>query len=71
MDVSRARRELGWEPRASSLDALGELLLGIRDGAGGDTPPLASDAGGPLRVASSPPASANEIKSKRQGPEVN
>jgi UDP-glucose 4-epimerase len=49
MDVSRARRELGWEPRATSLDALGELLLGIRDGAGGDTPPLASDAGGPLR----------------------
>jgi nucleoside-diphosphate-sugar epimerase len=49
MDVSRARRDLGWEPRASSLDALGELLLGIRDGAGGDTPPLAKDAGGPLR----------------------
>ncbi|HEY0279160.1 MAG TPA: NAD-dependent epimerase/dehydratase family protein [Solirubrobacterales bacterium] len=50
MDVTRARRELGWEPRATSLDALGELLLGIRDAAGGDTPPLASDAGGPLRV---------------------
>jgi hypothetical protein len=49
MDVSRAKRDLGWEPRESSLDALGELLLGIRDGAGGDTPPLASDAGGPLR----------------------
>ncbi len=40
MDVSVVRRELGWEPWASSLDALGELLLGIRDGAGGDTPPL-------------------------------
>jgi nucleoside-diphosphate-sugar epimerase len=50
MDVSRARRELGWEPRASSLDALGELLVGIRDGSGGDTPPLDPDAGGPLRA---------------------
>jgi UDP-glucose 4-epimerase len=50
MDVSRAHRELGWEPRTSSLDALGELLVGIRNGAGGDTPPLDPKAGGPLRV---------------------
>jgi UDP-glucose 4-epimerase len=50
MDVSRAHRELGWEPRANSLDALGELLIGIRDGSGGDTPPLDAHAGGPLRA---------------------
>lgn len=50
MDVSRARRELGWQPRTSSLDALGELLTGIRDGSGGATPPLDPQAGGPLRV---------------------
>jgi UDP-glucose 4-epimerase len=50
MDTGRARRELGWEPRATSLDALGELLLGIRDGAGGDTPPLDPKAGGPARL---------------------
>jgi nucleoside-diphosphate-sugar epimerase len=50
MDVTRARRELGWEPRTSSLEALGELLLGIRDGAGGDTPPLDPEAGGPGRL---------------------
>jgi UDP-glucose 4-epimerase len=49
MDVSRARLELGWEPRQSSLDALGELLLGLRDGAGGETPPLDPQAGGRLR----------------------
>lgn len=50
MDVSRARRELGWQPRTSSLDALGELLTGIRDGSGGATPPLDPQAGGPLRL---------------------
>ncbi|HXF32236.1 MAG TPA: NAD-dependent epimerase/dehydratase family protein [Solirubrobacterales bacterium] len=50
MDISRAKLELGWEPRQSSLDALGELLLGIRDGAGGETPPLDPQAGGPLRA---------------------
>jgi UDP-glucose 4-epimerase len=50
MDVSRAHRELGWQPRASSMEALGELLGGIRDGVGGSTPPLAADAGGSLRA---------------------
>jgi len=50
MDVSRARKELGWEPRVGSLEALGELLAGIRDGAGGETPPLDPQAGGKLRA---------------------
>jgi UDP-glucose 4-epimerase len=50
MDSGRARRELGWEPRRSATDALRELLTGIRERAGIDTPPLASDSGGPLRV---------------------
>jgi nucleoside-diphosphate-sugar epimerase len=50
MDTGRARRELGWEPRKTSLDALGELLVGLRHGAGGDTPPLDPKAGGPLRA---------------------
>jgi nucleoside-diphosphate-sugar epimerase len=50
MDISRAKLELGWEPRTGSLDALGELLLGIRDGAGGDTPPIDPAAGGPGRL---------------------
>jgi len=27
-----------------------ELLAGLRDGAGGPTPPLAADAGGPARI---------------------
>jgi hypothetical protein len=34
----------------TSLDALGELLVGLRHGTGGDTPPLDPRAGGPLRA---------------------
>ena len=40
MDTSRARTELGWTPARSADDALLELLSGIRDGAGLETPPL-------------------------------
>jgi UDP-glucose 4-epimerase len=50
MDSSRARRELGWEPRHSSGDALLDLIGGMRDRAGLDTPPLSSWTGGPLRL---------------------
>jgi UDP-glucose 4-epimerase len=50
MDCRRAREELGWSPRHSSVEALRELIDGIRDNAGLDTPPLAPHAGGPLRI---------------------
>jgi nucleoside-diphosphate-sugar epimerase len=50
MDTGRARRELGWEPRKTSLEALGELLTGLRHGQGGPTPPLDPQAGGPFRA---------------------
>ena len=50
MDVSRARTQLGWAPRHEALDALRELLDGLRTGADAPTPPLRSSAGGPLRV---------------------
>jgi len=50
MDVSRARGELGWEPRRTGAEALRELLEGISQGAGIDTPPLSPGSGGPLRV---------------------
>lgn len=39
-DTRRAHEELGWEPRAASLDALAELLNGLRRGSDGETPPL-------------------------------
>src|SRR3954451_4291344 len=50
MDSSRIRDELGWTPRRSSGGALLDLLAGMRDRSGADTPPLRPDAGGPLRV---------------------
>jgi UDP-glucose 4-epimerase len=40
MDTSRARDELGWSPRYSSLDAMREFLSGLHDHAGMATPPL-------------------------------
>jgi nucleoside-diphosphate-sugar epimerase len=50
MDVSRARRELGWSATRSSGDALLELIDAMRRGEGIDTPPLAPGSNGPLRL---------------------
>jgi len=50
MDIGRARDELGWVPRHSSLDAIAEFLDGLREGAGMDTPPLSPRTAGPLRI---------------------
>ena len=49
MDTTRAREELGWRPRRSAAEALRELLEGISDGAGLDTPPLSPEKTGPAR----------------------
>jgi len=40
MDTTRARDELGWEPRHSSLEAVREVLSGIAEAEGEPTPPL-------------------------------
>jgi UDP-glucose 4-epimerase len=40
LSSERARRELGWEPRFSAVEALKELLEGMRRGQGYPTPPL-------------------------------
>ena len=50
LDVTRAREQLHWEPVRDATEALLELLDGLRRAEGDDTPPLAADAGGPLRV---------------------
>lgn len=49
MDAGRIRAA-GWRPRVDGVAALRELLAGMRDRAGGATPPLAADAGGSGRV---------------------
>lgn len=50
MKVDRARAELGWSPRRTAGDALLELMAGMRERSGEDTPPLAPRTGGPLRL---------------------
>jgi UDP-glucose 4-epimerase len=50
MDTTRARTELGWKPRFDAGDAILELMEGLREGAGMDTPPLDPKAGGRGRI---------------------
>jgi UDP-glucose 4-epimerase len=49
LDTTRARTELGWTPAFGADQALLELIGGLRDRAGIETPPLSPSAGGPLR----------------------
>jgi UDP-glucose 4-epimerase len=44
MSSERARAELGWVPRHSAVEALEELLEGLREGHGDETPPLEADS---------------------------
>ncbi len=46
MSSERAHKELGWEPRHSSVEALEELVEGMREGRGAKTPPLEADSAG-------------------------
>jgi nucleoside-diphosphate-sugar epimerase len=50
MDCSRARDELGWAPSRSAIDALADLIAGMRAGTDLDTPPLQRSTSGPARV---------------------
>jgi nucleoside-diphosphate-sugar epimerase len=50
MDTTRARTELGWTPRYTATEALLELIGGMHDGAGEDTPPLSPQTTAPARV---------------------
>ncbi|WP_067476204.1 NAD-dependent epimerase/dehydratase family protein [Actinomadura hibisca] len=50
MDTARARDELGWTPERSGTSAMREFLEGLREGAGMETPPLAPETSGPLRL---------------------
>ncbi len=50
LDSARARRELGWEPARSGIEALSELIDAMRRGADYATPPLARATSGPGRI---------------------
>lgn len=50
MDGARAAAELDWKPRVSAIDALLELMEGVRRSEGMPTPPLDSDTAGPARL---------------------
>jgi nucleoside-diphosphate-sugar epimerase len=49
LDSTRAERELGWRPERSAVEAIEDLLAGMREGAGLDTPPLSPRTSRPLR----------------------
>jgi UDP-glucose 4-epimerase len=44
LDTARARDELGWRPRTSSVDALRDAVGGMAEGTGEPTPPLEGDS---------------------------
>jgi UDP-glucose 4-epimerase len=50
MSTARARQELGWSPARSSIEAIEELVSGLRDHADDQTPPLATQTSGPARI---------------------
>jgi UDP-glucose 4-epimerase len=50
MDSTRARETLGWTPRHTAEQAIADLLQGMREGAGLETPPLSPATSGPARV---------------------
>jgi nucleoside-diphosphate-sugar epimerase len=49
LDTTRARTELGWQPRWSADDAVDDLVRGLRGGEGTATPPLDPATSGPAR----------------------
>jgi nucleoside-diphosphate-sugar epimerase len=44
LDTTRIRNELGWEPQVSSADAMREVIAGMVNFSGGDTPTLTPDS---------------------------
>ena len=50
LDSTRARTELGWEPRRTGTDSLAELLRAMRQGTDYPTPPLARQTSGLGRI---------------------
>ncbi len=66
MDVSRAKRDLGWEPRASSSTRSASCCSGSATEPAATRRRWRATPAGRCEVASSPPASASETDPKRQ-----
>jgi UDP-glucose 4-epimerase len=49
ISAARAERELGWQPVRTAVEALQDLLTGLREGAEDGTPPLMASTTDPLR----------------------
>jgi UDP-glucose 4-epimerase len=50
MSTERARCQLGWTPARSSIEAIKELVAGLREGADDRTAPLTGQTSGPGRI---------------------
>jgi UDP-glucose 4-epimerase len=50
LEATRACTELGWVPSESASDALLDLIQGLQEGAGDETPPLSPRTSGPARA---------------------
>jgi UDP-glucose 4-epimerase len=50
LDVTRARQALGWTPQRGADEAFRELIRGLRERAGTETPPLSPRTSLPLRI---------------------
>lgn len=50
MDTTRAHTELGWRPRRTAIETVAELLGGLTEEAGADTPPLAAGTSRPAAL---------------------
>jgi UDP-glucose 4-epimerase len=50
LDSSRAREQLGWTPQHTAVEAIADLLAGLRDAAGLETPPLSPRTSGAARI---------------------
>ena len=50
ISAARAERELGWRPTRTAVEALQDLLAGLREGTDDRTPPLMASTTDPLRV---------------------
>jgi len=48
MDCSRARKQLGWEPQTPSVDALMDVMRGMRQGSTAGTPATAGEGSAPV-----------------------